>query len=353
MRLCLLCLALLLCICFFSVSQRAQAQHPESTQSAQDPFGRIQFIHTMVDSGPLDVYIDNTLWLDDFDFQAATPFTPFLNGAHKVDIVAGTDTLNNNPLWTGQLSVLSQERYILVVLGSSYHAQMLLRRNVRETSVTGEAEFFMIHAAPDTGPVDIRLRDPAKGNEVVTLIHNNIPYGTTGIYYPLRPDEYNFEITTADNRRVIDVFHFNLSNYGEKAFVFVTSGTGISSDEGFALIGYDESGAKILPEITTTALEEATEIPEAFALDQNYPNPFNPETQIQYALSQTAPVRLTVVDLLGRTVQTLVDDEQPAGSYTVRWDGRNASGQPVPSGVYLYRLTAADFAATRQMVVLK
>ena len=353
MRLCLPRLVLLLCICFLPISQMTWAQDLGGNQTNQDPFGRIQLIHTMVDTGPLDVYIDDTRWLDDFDFQNATPFTPFLNGAHKIDIVAGTDSLNANPLWTGQLSVLSQERYLLIVLGSSYHAQVLLRRNVRATSTTGEAEFFMIHAAPDTGPLDIRLRDPAKGNAVVTLIHNNIPYGTTGIYYPLRPDEYNFEITTADNRRVIDVFHFNLSNFGEKTFVFVTSGVGVSASEGFALLGYDETGAKILPEITTTSVDEVAEIPETFTLEQNYPNPFNPETQIRYALSQTVPVRLTVIDLLGRTIQTLVDADQAAGSYTVRWDGRNASGTPVPSGVYLYRLTAGDFAATRQMLLVK
>ena len=352
MRPCPFCLVLLLCFCLPFASQTAQAQDLGGSQTNVDPFGRLQLIHAMVDTGPLDVYIDDTRWLDDFDFQTATPFTPFLNGAHKVDIVAGTDTVNTEPLWTGQLSILSQEHYILAVLGSNGYAQLLLRRNVRAKSVSGEAEFFMIHAAPDTGPLDVRLRDPAKGNAVVNLIHNNIPYGTTGIYYPLRPDEYNFEITTADNRRVLDVFHFNLSDYGERAFVFVALGTGISASEGFALIGYDENGTPILPEITT-ASEEAAEIPKGFVLEQNYPNPFNPETQIRYALSEPAAVRLTVIDLLGRMVQTLVETEQPAGSYVARWDGHNAAGVPVPSGVYLYRLTADNLSATRRMLLVK
>jgi hypothetical protein len=83
-------------------------------------------------------------------------------------------------------------------------------------------------------------------------------------------------------------------------------------------------------------------------LSQNYPNPFNPTTAISYQLLAIGFVRLEVYDVLGRPITTLVNEHQPPGQYTLRWD---ASG--MPSGVYLYKLTAGDFVATRRMTLLR
>ncbi|MEZ4702161.1 MAG: DUF5666 domain-containing protein [Rhodothermales bacterium] len=101
-----------------------------------------------------------------------------------------------------------------------------------------------------------------------------------------------------------------------------------------------------------TANEEET-LPETFELHQNYPNPFNPVTTIRFALPQNARVVLKVYDVVGREVQTLVAAEMPAGTYDVQWNGRNAAGIPVASGVYLYRLDLGDRVMTRRMVLVK
>ncbi|RMG67635.1 MAG: T9SS C-terminal target domain-containing protein, partial [Calditrichaeota bacterium] len=94
--------------------------------------------------------------------------------------------------------------------------------------------------------------------------------------------------------------------------------------------------------------------PESFRLDQNYPNPFNPVTSIQFSVSSKQFVVLKVFDLLGREVKTLMEKNLSAGEYKVQWDGRTNSGQPVASGVYLYRLTAGKhFVQTRKMVLLR
>lgn len=94
--------------------------------------------------------------------------------------------------------------------------------------------------------------------------------------------------------------------------------------------------------------------PLAFGLNGNYPNPFNPSTTIRYSLAAEAAVRLEVFNVLGQQVRTLVADvTQPAGSYEAYWDGTNDNGQFVGSGVYLYRLNAADFVETRKMIILK
>lgn len=94
-------------------------------------------------------------------------------------------------------------------------------------------------------------------------------------------------------------------------------------------------------------------IPSTFALGANYPNPFNPVTAFTYDLPEAAVVRIEIYNVLGRTVRTLVDGRRAAGRYTVQWDGRGDKGNPVSSGVYLYRIKAGSFTATRRMVLLK
>ena len=98
--------------------------------------------------------------------------------------------------------------------------------------------------------------------------------------------------------------------------------------------------------------------PKETALLPNYPNPFNPETWIPYQLAAPATVTLTISDIQGRVVRMLVLGHQPAGIYQDRaraayWDGRNAQGEPVASGVYFYTLKANDFSATRKMLIRK
>ena len=90
-----------------------------------------------------------------------------------------------------------------------------------------------------------------------------------------------------------------------------------------------------------------------FSLEQNYPNPFNPETVISYRLSVVSDLTLAVYNLLGEKIVTLVDARQGAGRHQVRWNGRDENGQPVSSGVYLYRLRAGNFVQTRKMMLVR
>jgi hypothetical protein len=94
--------------------------------------------------------------------------------------------------------------------------------------------------------------------------------------------------------------------------------------------------------------------PTKFALGQNEPNPFNPATEIRFDLPRAARVQLRVYDLAGRLVRTLIDQEMQAGvDHRAVWNGRDASGHTVSSGVYLYRLQAGDLEETKRMVLLK
>jgi hypothetical protein len=113
----------------------------------------------------------------------------------------------------------------------------------------------------------------------------------------------------------------------------------------------------LMPWLDLTAADYLTfdvvEVPETFGLDQNYPNPFNPETTINYQLPEESRVRVAVYNLLGQQVRILVDKEQPAGRYTVLWDGRNRFGQGMSSGLYIVRMNAGNFVADRKMLLLK
>ena len=119
-----------------------------------------------------------------------------------------------------------------------------------------------------------------------------------------------------------------------------------------------QSGISVLEELLATLTTEAEAIPMETMLLANYPNPFNPETWIPYQLAAPADVTLMIYDIQGRVVRDLDLGHQRAGVYhnrsrAVYWDGRNAQGEPVASGVYFYTLKAGDFSATKKMLIRK
>ncbi len=146
-------------------------------------------------------------------------------------------------------------------------------------------------------------------------------------------DSYSYEVAVIDNSPVVSsyntiVFATNNSSTTELKIeaLEVTMGEGIVTDvEG--------------PEST---------LPQSFALEQNYPNPFNPVTTIKFDLPQTADVQLEVFNLLGQKVMTLVSGSMQAGTHQVNFDAQNLA-----SGMYIYRIEAANFVSTKKMMLIK
>ena len=123
---------------------------------------------------------------------------------------------------------------------------------------------------------------------------------------------------------------------------------------------FDWSGNKLDLFLDTAAAPSVPRnvVPKETSLSPNYPNPFNPETWIPYQLSEPADVTVSIYSVDGKLVRTLALGHQPAGVYrsrsrAVHWDGRNAFGEPVASGVYFYTLNAGEFTATRKMLIRK
>ncbi|SVA37537.1 uncharacterized protein METZ01_LOCUS90391, partial [marine metagenome] len=94
-------------------------------------------------------------------------------------------------------------------------------------------------------------------------------------------------------------------------------------------------------------------IPDVYALHQNYPNPFNPVTTLRYDLPEDAMVTITIYDIMGRRIRTLVNIDQTAGYRSIHWNATNDFGQTVSAGMYIYTIQAGEFRKTRKMVLLK
>jgi len=122
-----------------------------------------------------------------------------------------------------------------------------------------------------------------------------------------------------------------------------------ASDEEFTIVS--EEGAFVL-ENTSLSIDGEI-VPEVFALHQNYPNPFNPVTSLRYDLPEDGLVNITVYDMIGRLVKTLVNSPQTAGYKSIRWNATNNRNEPVSAGLYLYTIHAGEFRKTKKMVLLK
>jgi hypothetical protein len=99
--------------------------------------------------------------------------------------------------------------------------------------------------------------------------------------------------------------------------------------------------------------ENQPEVAVDYALHQNYPNPFNPATNIAFSLPVKSVIDLSVYGVQGKKISTLANQEFTAGTHEVRWNGRNASGMAVPSGIYFYQIKSAAFTETGKMMLLR
>lgn len=104
----------------------------------------------------------------------------------------------------------------------------------------------------------------------------------------------------------------------------------------------------------TPVKEIKSNLPEKYSLEQNYPNPFNPSTKIKFNIPKDSNVKLEIFNIIGERIKTLISNkEYKPGSYTVTWNGTNQFGRQVPSGVYLYKITAGKFSSVKKMMLLK
>ena len=113
-----------------------------------------------------------------------------------------------------------------------------------------------------------------------------------------------------------------------------------------------DMGAYESPYTTSLAMSDVL-LPLNFRLYFTYPNPFNPVTTLRYDLPKNSLVNITIYDMMGRVVKTIVNDQQMAGYRSIQWNATNNNGSPVSAGMYLYMIQAGEFRQTKKMILLK
>ena len=139
--------------------------------------------------------------------------------------------------------------------------------------------------------------------------------------------------------------------------VFVDSSAVAGRTYYYRITAADFSGNESEPSIedsagVLTSVVNGQELPKNFNLEQNYPNPFNPSTVIAYQIPRAAFVELRIYNMRGQLVRLLVTENQVPGEHRAVWDGRDDAGKQVPSGLYVYRMTADGFTASRKMLLV-
>jgi len=127
----------------------------------------------------------------------------------------------------------------------------------------------------------------------------------------------------------------------------------VVADDLPSLIGTAQRARELFGVATSIEQRESDALPSTIALHQNYPNPFNPTTTIAFALKQAGRVSLGVFNTLGQQVTTLHSGLLPAGNHTIQWNGIDAGGNAVASGVYFYRIAIDSESQSRKMLLLK
>ena len=274
---------------------------------------------------------DNICYFDNISFSPATvpgspaeaAPTPTLAEANVISIFSDAYTniggVNLNPNW-GQSTVVTEMAIegnnTLLYTGLNYQGTEFSAQNVSGmtylhidywTDNSTALKFFVISQTPT---VDSDYHTFAIVSEQWVSV--DIP------------------LTTFPNVDLTDVFQFKVEGNGTiywDNFYFYSN-----------LVGVDNTSETL---------------PQKFTLEQNFPNPFNPFTTLRYDLPEDALVNITIYDMLGREVKTLVNTTQDAGFKSVVWNATNDHGKPVSAGVYLYQIQAGDFVQTKKMVLLK
>lgn len=332
----------------------------------QSTNARLQVIHNAADpaAATVDIYVNDSLFVDDFDFREATPFVDVpagvtLNiGVAPGNSISAGDTLVNIPV-----VLAAGETYAAIANGvldpSSFTANpdgrdiaftLFARDDAQEAAMTsGNVEFAVLHGSTDAPTVDVVARN------VATLV-DNAAYGDFTGYISVPENDYILDVTDASGSNIVASYSAPLATLGlaDSALVVFASGfldpAANQNGPAFGLYAVLPGGgaAVELPPYLTGIGDEGSAVVKEFALEQNYPNPFNPSTTISFALPSAQDVTVTIFNLLGQEMRTVVNERFDAGVHRVNFDASD-----LVSGVYFYRIDAGQFSATKKMILMK
>jgi len=250
----------------------------------------------------------------------------------------------------------------------TWPAIWMLGQNINEVGAYWQTQGYGTTSWPYCGEVDIMEHWGTNQNYVQSALHTPSSYGGTtnlgGQYISNASTEFNIYCLEWTPEQMI----FSVNNY-----VHYTYNPSVQNSETwpFDSAQYLLLNIAIEPSVTSSFIESEMEIdyvrvyeasmlstqtqtvPVYFNVFQNFPNPFNPITTLKYDLPEDSFVEITIYDMLGNVVNNLVNRNQRRGYKSVQWNATNDQGQPVSTGVYLYRIEAGDYRQTKKMILLK
>ncbi len=298
-------------------------------------FASLQVIHNAADpaADTVDVWVNGSKLIPNFAFRTATPFVQVPAGVELNIGVAPKGSMSQaDTLKSFVVTLDPNVSYIAVangVVGSGFAANpdgrdiaftLFVKAPARQAGQngSGNVDFFALHGSTDAPTVDVIARG------VATLV-DDAAYGDMTDYLSVPAGSYILDVTPGgDNSTIVASFVADLSGLGGGAAAVFASGflSPASNNDGpaFGLFAALPNGVVVeFPvETSATAALKGTELlPEQFSLAQNYPNPFNPSTVISFALPTASDVRLSIYNVLGQEVTTLVNGRMDAGVHQV------------------------------------
>ena len=250
----------------------------------------------------------------------------------------------------------------------TWPAIWMLGKNINEVGAYWQTKGYGTTSWPHCGEVDIMEHWGSNQNYVQSALHTPSSYGGTtnlgGQYISNASTQFNIYCLEWSPQQM--VFSVNENVHYTYSPDVQNSNTWPFDSEQYILINI-----AIEPSITSSFTESEMEIdyvrvyeasllssqkqklPVDFKVLQNYPNPFNPVTTLRYDLPENGLVNITIYDMLGRKVKTLINQTQDAGYKSIIWDATNDYGKPVSAGIYLYQIQAGEYMQTKKMVLLK
>jgi len=311
--------------------------HPIQTEIINKPYIRL-FIDTL----SVTTKFSN---VGGYNFTSNIIFTSsdssYIDSTALYDDGLHGDSLANDGLWGGFIHSISEEEFFSVGI-SSTHSE------IGRYYYTGDLYIFTT-----AGPVKIdslSITQTTSNYRVKPFIKNE------GQSFTVKDLQINVSSNDSSIMQITVWGNLNIASIAPGEVVEPTGSFIVQVDTSFTgVFNFNfeiESGGKVYwkdsVSAIVTGIEDEITLPISYSLNQNYPNPFNPVTTIKYQIPELSFVTLKVYDVLGNEIATLVNDEKPAGSYEVEFDGTELT-----SGVYFYRLLAGSFVETKKMILMK
>ncbi|RPH96881.1 MAG: T9SS C-terminal target domain-containing protein, partial [Calditrichaeota bacterium] len=220
------------------------------------------------------------------------------------------------------------------------------------TRVSGSRDLIAFASSFSNGPAGIVVVNKGKIAQIVKVELDHFIPGEKYYYYTMIGDNDNGEFSrkVIINGETTDRVAGGPENYDSLAAMAAPIKGGIVLDSPpYSAIYMLVDGHKDLTDVENTELN----VPNQFSLQQNYPNPFNPSTAMDYHLHKSGFVRLTIFDVTGKRVRTLVEEHQTAGFHQFVWNGSDDNGRQLPSAVYYYSLQTDNYVETKKLTLIR